>query len=501
MNSAIRLMMTLWVPVVSLLVLVPAQAQCPSETAKLIASDGEAWEGFGRSVSISGNLTLCTILYDFNEMAGVASGSVGVFVRDPQTGMWKEEQELTASDASWYDYFGSSASISGNAAIVGARNAGSTSTPHTPQYDGCGAAYIFYRSAAPEGDGSLWSEEQILLASDGERRDRFGWSVSIDGNVAVVGSPLDDTGELFDTGSASVYRYNPDTESWDEETKLIPSDANHNWSAGADVALSGDLIVVNAPGDDHICPGDPACNAGSVYVFRYNPASGSWDEKQKLISSDIQRGDLFGISVSVFDDVVLVGATGDSDDTLSQHGSAYVFRYDPAAETWIEEDKLTASDITGLVRFGNDVAIGNGVAIVGNAEHHGPEGTYAGAAYVFRHDPVSGVWTEQAIITSSDIAGWDYFGLSVALSDGKAVIGAPDDDDNGDLSGSAYVFELDPGDVDGDLFVNGLDIQGFVDCILMPGEPAGPCTCADFDFDRDVDLSDLEAMVDLLLAP
>ena len=183
--------------------------------------------------------------------------------------------KLTASDAAAQDRFGRSVSLSGDVAIVGA-----------PQQFS-GAAYV-YRF-----DGTTWSEEQKLTASDGAAGDAFGTTVSVSGPVAVVGAPLhDDAGNY--SGAAYVYRFNGTT--WTEEQKLIASDAAAEDFFGGSVAVDGNVVVVGAHGDD-----DAGSRSGAVYVYRFGGMN--WIEEQKLTASDGVANDAFGVSVSTAGDV------------------------------------------------------------------------------------------------------------------------------------------------------------------------------------------------------
>ncbi len=130
------------------------------------------------------------------------------------------------------------------------------------------------------------------------------------------------------------------------EARLLASDgASKDWF-GYSVAVSGDVAVVGAVFDD-----DNGWNSGSAYVFRYDPDSSGWVQEEKLLAPDWPGNDHFGTSVAVSGDVALVGADYDHDNSPFA-GSAYVFRYDPDTSEWIPESKLMASDGAAVDRFG-----------------------------------------------------------------------------------------------------------------------------------------------------
>ncbi|NOT01042.1 MAG: PKD domain-containing protein [Phycisphaerales bacterium] len=330
----------------------------------------------------------------------------------------EEAVNLTASDATAGDDFGRSMSVSGDTAVVGAHlddDAGSNS----------GSAYVFVRS---EG---VWTEQQELTASDAAAFDRFGNSVSVSGNTAVVGAWRDDDAGS-DSGSAYVFVRNGSV--WTEHQKLTASDAGAVDFFGVSVSVSGNTAVVGAVHDD-----DAGSNSGSAYVFVRS--GGVWTEQQKLTASDGEPRDEFGFSVSVSGDTAVVGARFDDDACPSvlncSAGSAYVFVRN--GEVWTEQQKLTASDAASFDSFGVSVAVSGNTAVVG-AVFDADAGSNSGSAYVFVRS--GSVWTEQQKLTASDAAAGDLFGISVADSGDTAVVGASKNclQNPNCGSGSAYVF-------------------------------------------------------------
>ncbi len=334
---------------------------------------------------------------------------------DPPTARYEcqanEFAKLTASDAAESDQFGYSVSISGDVAVIGA---------HGDDDGGArtGSAYVF------RFDGQDWIEETKLTASDAESDDWFGWSVCISGDVAVIGAHGDDD-EGYIAGSAYVFRF--DGQDWIEEAKLHASDAADEDFFGDSVSISGDVIVIGAYGND-----DAGSKSGSAYVFRFDGLD--WIEQAKLTASDAEEDDRFGWSVSIDGDTAVIGAYG-NDDAGSKSGSAYVFRFDGL--DWIEQAKLTASDAAEDDRFGNSVSVSGDAAVIG-AHYNSDGGSSSGSAYVFRFDGLD--WIEQAKLTASDDASSDYFGISVSISGDLAVIGAYGDNSR---RGSAYTFRFD----------------------------------------------------------
>ncbi|MDQ3623880.1 MAG: hypothetical protein M3463_15555 [Verrucomicrobiota bacterium] len=141
---------------------------------------------------------------------------------------------------------------------------------------------------------------------------------------------------------------------------------------GVSVAISGDTVVVGANGND-----DAGASSGSAYVFVRSGAT--WTQQQKLTASDAASGDFFGISVAISDATILAGASGD-DDAGIDSGSVYVFGRSGA--TWSQQQKLGASDAAPVDEFGRFVAIDADLAVIG-APLDDDGGSSSGSAYVF----------------------------------------------------------------------------------------------------------------------
>ena len=377
----------------------------PFIQTKLTASDAAAGDWFGNSVSVYDDLVAVGARY--NDDNGSNSGSA--YVYEKVNGVWTETK-LTASDAAAGDWFGNSVSVYDDLVAVGARyndDNGSNS----------GSAYVY------EKVNGVWTETK-LTASDAAAGDWFGNSVSVYDDLVAVGARYnDDNG----SNSGSAYVYEKVNGVW-TETKLTASDAAAGDWFGNSVSVYDDLVAVGARYND-----DNGSNSGSAYV--YEKVNGVWTET-KLTASDAAADDHFGNSVSVYDDLVAVGAFF-NDDNGSNSGSAYV--YEKVNGVWTET-KLTASDAAAGDWFGNSVSVYDDLVAVG-AFFNDDNGSNSGSAYVY--EKVNGVWTETKL-TASDAAADDHFGNSVSVYDDLVAVGAFFNDDNGSNSGSAYVYETIP---------------------------------------------------------
>ncbi|NEO97557.1 MAG: hypothetical protein F6K58_02360 [Symploca sp. SIO2E9] len=325
------------------------------ETQKLLASDKEADDFFGRSVAISGEWAIVGAYEE--DTGGQNAGAAYIF--HYQNGQWEETQKLLASDNEADDLFGSSVAISGEWAIVGAYEEDTGG-------QNAGAAYIFHYQ------NGQWEETQKLLASDKETNDNFGYSVAISGDRAIVGAFVEDTGGQ-NAGAAYIFHYQ--NGQWEETQKLLASDNKASDYFGYSVAISGDRAIVGA-----FAEGTGVAGGGAAYIFHYQ--NGQWEETQKLLASDKEGYDLFGSSVAISGEWAIVGA--DQEDTGGQNaGAAYIFHYQNGQ--WEETQKLLASDKEGYDLFGYSVAISGDRAIVGAYEED-TGGQNAGAAYIFTQD-------------------------------------------------------------------------------------------------------------------
>jgi len=266
-----------------------------------------------------------------------------------------------------------------------------------------------------------WTETQKLLASDGAAADRFGFSVALDGNTAIIGAEADDDNGNY-SGSAYVFIRTGTT--WTLQQKLLASDGQAGDDFGRSVALDGDTALIGA-----ISYYSSPSKTGAAYVF--TRTGNVWTQQQKLLATDGVVNDYFGFSVSLYGDTALIGAAGDDNQT----GSAYVFTR--SSTTWTQQQKLFTADGIANDAFGYSVSLFGDTALIG-AWGDDDNGVQSGSAYVFIRTGTT--WTLQQKLLASDGTTDDVFGASVSLYGDTALIGAPLDDDNGANSGSAYVF-------------------------------------------------------------
>lgn len=327
------------------------------EEQKLIAFDENLQVDLGSSISVSGDTVIvgasladCTV--------GINCGAAYVYRFNGTR--WIQEQKLTASDSQPFDRLGGAVNVNGNTALVGQSRANCAGG------NNCAAVYIF------RFNGTSWVEVQKLTTPDAFQGGQFGGPISQSGNTIVMGASQDSCATGIFCGSAFIYGFNGTQ--WVEQQKLTAADAMQGDDFGHSVSVSGNTILVGAPGAG--CPAGNNC--GSSYVFRFNGSS--WIEEQKLTVSDADDN-RFGISVSVSGNMAVVGAFLDDCTAGIECGSAYLFWYNGIR--WVEVQKLTASDAGWINAFGISISMSRDRAMVGAWAASCGGGVRCGAAYIF----------------------------------------------------------------------------------------------------------------------
>ena len=372
---------------------------------KINNSDQDDYDRFGWAVAIDGDYAVVGAYgEDHNVMDGASlskAGSAYIFERGGD-GTWSEMQKIVPDDRELGDEFGWSVDISGTTVVIGA---------HFESHDEDGLNYIYHAGSAYIFDlvGGTWTQTQKIVGSgrapdidfpDGgggdDVSDLFGGSVSISGDRLIVGAhhhDYDATGgsPLNETGAAYIFERTGGV--WSEVEKLQNSDRETDDAFGFSVSIDGDFAVVSAyEEDENAGGGGSLSNAGSAYIFERNLA-GDWNQIQKIVASDRSTGDRFGWDVYIDGETIAIGAArcntdAEDADPLSDAGAAYAFHLDTDTDTWVEINKIDASDREMEDEFGISVAISGDNIIVGAYQQNfDPSGMTdiddAGAAYFY----------------------------------------------------------------------------------------------------------------------
>ena len=328
-----------------------------TQQAYLKASNTDVDDRFGISVAVSGDTVVVGAYWEGSNATGVngnegngafRSGAAYVFIRDDGN-TWTQQAYLKASNTGSGDVFGNSVSVSGHTVVVGAALEDSNATGvNGIGYDNSassGAAYVFVRD-----EGNAWTQRAYLKASNTDDFDQFGVSVAVSGDTVVVGADREDSnatgvnGNQADnsaSGSGAAYVFVRDgTSVWSQQAYLKASNTGAFDGFGGSLALSGDRVVVAAPGESSNATGvngnqaDNSASSGAAYVFVRG--GGFWSQQSYLKASNTEVNDDFGFSVAVSGDRVVVAAPGESsnatgvngnqaDNTVRDSGAAYVF--------------------------------------------------------------------------------------------------------------------------------------------------------------------------------
>lgn len=379
------------------------------ETQRLISDDLATEDYFGNGMAVSGDYAIIGACYDDDN--GSNSGSAYIFYNN--AGTWEQQQKINASDGQSNEFFALTVAISGDYAIAASLGANSYG----------GKAYVFHN------DAGVWTETQILTASDPENYKLFGCSINMENDFAIIGAYGD---EASGVNSGSAYVFQNVSNNWIEVAKLTASDADENDFFGTAVAIQSDFAVVGADGNEN----NAGSQSGTAYIFYNN--SGTWQQSQILESSDSVVGDHFGASVSISGDRIAIGANYKSDNGVWS-GAAYIF--ENVSETWEQQQKITASDAGPSKHFGNAIKIEDDTVVVGADGNISFTPYNAGSAYIFKANS-DGIWDEKARFLASDLGVRDQYGYVVDFSNNFAFVGSPRTDSDFSDGGAVYTYEV-----------------------------------------------------------
>lgn len=386
--------------------------------AKLTDPTPAASESFGSSVSLDGDLALIGVPSDFLE-SGIRAGSAVLFKRT--SSLWSVENQFTHPNGRGPHYFGSSVAVDGQSVLIGAPSDRVVGTNG-------GSASLFTRT------DTGWAPDGFFTVEAGEAGTLFGHSVSLRGNVALVGVPREDRAGGIDAGS--VYAFARDEAGWKLETILTDSAGGTNDQFGSSVCFDGTYGIVGAPFDDTIAGSD----AGSACIFAR--LGRQWFQRARILDPEGAAGDRFGSSVFIQSDYALVGSQ--SDDTLAgtDAGSASVFAL--SGNIWTRQAKILDPGGAPGDNFGSSVAMqGNSVLIAAPLDNT-TRGTDTGSVSAFVRQ--GDVWSPEIKLEDSGGANGDQFGFAIGFDGETALVGAPFDDTGaGSDAGSVSFFSREGG--------------------------------------------------------
>lgn len=289
---------------------------------------------------------------------------------------------------------------------------------------GPGAAYVYVRTAAG------WTQAQKLDADDGVLGDNFGIAVAVQGDTILVGAYKAAIGDHDQQGAVYVFR--PLAGAWTQTQKLSPDDADAGRLFGAWISLDGDHALVSTPagmmGDD----------PGSAPVYALHRDAGQWAITQRLDADDYVAGDVFGYQTALHGTTAMIGAPGAAVDGNPAVGAVYAFHY--ADGSWSQGQKLGPSGVSDMSAFGWAVVFDGTTALFGAPFTTVGDNAMQGAAYLFDLD--GDVWTQTQKLTQASGLEFDRLGSTLALSGHTAIVGTPwvTEVDGAPAFGAAWVY-------------------------------------------------------------
>ncbi|MCX6112085.1 MAG: chitobiase/beta-hexosaminidase C-terminal domain-containing protein, partial [Proteobacteria bacterium] len=390
---------------------------------------------FGKAMAMYGN-TLAVGAENINGN----KGAVYIFTRD-SGGNWSQTQVFSGATSG--DLFGSSVAVYNNLLVVGARG----------KNNNTGAVYVFMSN------GGNWSLTAlaVLTASNGTIGDNFGRSVATNGSRIVVGADGQDLG----AGEVYIFYGSPGT-SWSQEAALKASNADRGDAFGFSVSISTDTIAVGAykeacsaqgifiMSDSNMINNNNAPQSGAVYLFVVN--GHSWTQQVYIKSENSKADNWFGYAIKLAGNYLAVGAPkedsgatgiGGNDNQLinpkTDSGAVYVFQKDLTNLLWSQESYIKASNSDSNYLFGSSIdgGVGNtNVLVVGapgensdfvgiNDSAKNNNAPSSGAAYVFVKEQGGAPRFQLAYLKASNTDPSDIFGSAVACNGDVVAVGAP----------------------------------------------------------------------------
>ena len=386
-----------------------------SQETRLMAGDGAADDRFGNAVALDGDTALVgAYLADINGNNNQGAGYI--FIR--QGGSWSQQEKLMDDGGAAGDRLGRSVDLEGDTALLGAPRVDVFGTNNQ------GAAYVYIRQE------DSWSLQSRLTDwTSGDAGDRFGRSVALDGDSALVGSIY-----AGDSDQGMVYAFARSEVPWIHDGEAVADDGAESDEFGYAVALDGERALIGALA----ATGTEEEDAGAAYIFERS--DGDWVQVDKLMAEDGQEGSDFGYSVALEGDTALVGAPRTDAYGFDSIGLAYLFTKN--GNTWNQEAILFATTPGNNNLYGSAVALDGDLALVGAPNAASPGNDRQGMVYVHRRE--DGSWPQRGVLLAPDGAEGDDFGSAVALVGNTALVGAPNASVGGaPLQGAAYVFTLE----------------------------------------------------------
>ncbi|MDD2656359.1 MAG: hypothetical protein PHQ18_02180 [Patescibacteria group bacterium] len=382
---------------------------------KIVPEDGANEDYFGFDVAIHGDLVAVSSNYD--DDVGVDSGSVYVFQKNNT--QWLQSQKITARDGQFEDFFGTSVDINGNRLVVGSKGVDDNGLSS-------GSMYKYYLV------DNVWSQEEKIIAYDGQSDDVFGGDVAVYDSTFLVGAYGDDDG-----GSNAGSAYFIYGELFSGEFEVYEADTVVGSRYGSVVDISGDYAAVSII-------------SSNVYIYHWNGAT--WVISQVLSNNDTASN--FGYSLDFGGGYLIVGAKNYKFDGKVWSGAVYIYKLENGL--WVLDQEIHNDFPLAYANCGNAVSITDTYAIMGCFHYKYPNmpSSIQGTVFVFKNN--AGIWeqVQQIVPELHTLDGVgpqtrSNFGVAVSIRGDKLIIGDDEDnsykDSNKWKQGSIRIYGLENG--------------------------------------------------------
>ncbi len=390
-----------------------AAMQC--ESAMLLANDPQPGDGFGETCAMEGGVLVAGAL-GHTHPGSTGEGAAYIFEWDGS--QWTEVLEVYLTEPNFVAWdFGAAVTVAGGRVFV--------ADPYFVPVPGnaAGLIYVYERVSG------IWTWTATLVGTDFQLGyGNFGWSIAAEGDRLVAGIPY--RPPVTDAGAAVVLEWNGTT--WSKAATLHASDAVSFATFGISVALSGDLLVVGAPGDQA-----HAFQAGAAYVFERQ--GGNWIEISKLWASQWVEDGKFGQFVEISGSTIVVSAL-EADDQYPPDGKVYLFERHLDGTWGPNEDAILEFDDELNTIYGRPLAVDGDRLLVGS-NLDSVDGQWSGTGILYRESDMQ--WSTIAQMSPDDPAGSELLGTSVAISGDFLAMGAIGHDLSGSSSNEGAVVVFD----------------------------------------------------------
>lgn len=401
-----------------------------------------------------------------NQGDGVASGATfgAAFIYEFDGTAWPLQQRLTMGNSMEGTRLGTTLAMQGDTALI--------SAPGEPGASGAsfGAVYVFVKS------NGLWSQQARLVAAAPAALREFGTSLALDGDTAAVACVQDSHftaggTETTNVGSVTIFVRNGTT--WSQQKKLYASDFANNDSFGAGLALEGNHLLVGAPGDSD-GTGSGQVQIGSVYWF--SRSGTTWTQSSKFRSGNTRDNQRFGCAIAIDNGSAVIGAYS-LVSGLYYAGQAFVFTFNGSA--WSRQAAIEPPTSASYILFGNRVAISGNTVLIGAPGTDlptvsDPFGSQGGVGRVHVFTRAGTIWSHQASLDPLDGHQGTAFGSRLEIQGDIAAIRAGNSVEVFSRSGSTWSRQsvrrsaIDPANgsfggalaMDGDLLAVGSSSMG-----------------------------------------